>query len=293
MALEQGWYGQAREHFEQALTLDASNREAMKGLARANEMLSRKAAKAAERTKQEPPRRIGRQRRIEEKKREGWGRALTRWFKKRSRRGKVAILAGVPLLLICLCSGLADVISPTPEATLTPIPVRHEVEASPTPGISEATPTPLPPTATPMPTDTPMPTATPKPHAVVEELVREALGAGNRDVDRISKIKMASDGWVTVDWAIDDNLTEGMTKTGAKIDICDVAEALCQNGFCDGLTMHGSFSMQDVYGSVSELTVVGVVLRPETLARINWEHFDFHDIYFIADTVELHPAFED
>jgi hypothetical protein len=43
MALEQGWYDQARDYFEQALALDASNREAMKGLARVNEILSRKA----------------------------------------------------------------------------------------------------------------------------------------------------------------------------------------------------------------------------------------------------------
>lgn len=41
MALEQGWYDQAREHFEQALELDASNREAMKGLARVNEITNR------------------------------------------------------------------------------------------------------------------------------------------------------------------------------------------------------------------------------------------------------------
>jgi len=44
MALEQGWYDQAREYFEQALALDTSNREAMKGLARVNEILSRKVA---------------------------------------------------------------------------------------------------------------------------------------------------------------------------------------------------------------------------------------------------------
>jgi hypothetical protein len=48
MALEQGWYEQAREYFEQALALDAGNREAMKGLARVNEILSRRAAKAVE-----------------------------------------------------------------------------------------------------------------------------------------------------------------------------------------------------------------------------------------------------
>jgi hypothetical protein len=44
MALEQGWYDQARDYFEQALALDASNRQALKGLARINEILSRKAA---------------------------------------------------------------------------------------------------------------------------------------------------------------------------------------------------------------------------------------------------------
>jgi hypothetical protein len=44
MALEQGWYEQACEYFEQALALDASNREAMKGLARINEILSRREA---------------------------------------------------------------------------------------------------------------------------------------------------------------------------------------------------------------------------------------------------------
>ncbi len=55
MALEQGWYDKAREHFEQALALDADNREAMKGLARANEILSRKAAMPVEPMEAETP----------------------------------------------------------------------------------------------------------------------------------------------------------------------------------------------------------------------------------------------
>jgi uncharacterized protein HemY len=44
MALEQGWYDQAHQYFEQALTLDASNRKAMKGLARVYERLSSRGA---------------------------------------------------------------------------------------------------------------------------------------------------------------------------------------------------------------------------------------------------------
>ena len=165
MALEQGWYDQAREYFKQALALDASNREAMKGLARANEILSRKAAAAAKPI-EEAVRRVEPKHRIPEKKREGWGQSLIGWFKKRSRRGKIAVLAGVPLFLICLCSSLVSVISPTPEATPTPIPARHEVEVSPTPRLIEATPTPIPPgpTTPVQATPTPVPaTATPIP----------------------------------------------------------------------------------------------------------------------------------
>jgi len=44
MAVEQGWYDQAREYFEQAVALDASNREAMKGVARVYEILSSRGA---------------------------------------------------------------------------------------------------------------------------------------------------------------------------------------------------------------------------------------------------------
>ena len=54
MALEQGWYDQAREYFEQALALDPANREAMKGLARVNEILGRKEATAVEPIQGEP-----------------------------------------------------------------------------------------------------------------------------------------------------------------------------------------------------------------------------------------------
>jgi tetratricopeptide (TPR) repeat protein len=48
MGLETGYYEQARDYFEQVLELNPSNREAMRGLARANEILSRRKAAAAE-----------------------------------------------------------------------------------------------------------------------------------------------------------------------------------------------------------------------------------------------------
>jgi tetratricopeptide (TPR) repeat protein len=50
MGLETGYYEQARDYFEQVLEIDPSNREALKGLARANEILSRRKDAAAEPT---------------------------------------------------------------------------------------------------------------------------------------------------------------------------------------------------------------------------------------------------
>jgi len=162
MGLETGQYEQAREDFEKVLALDPSNREAMKGLARVNEILSRREA-LAERTWVEPvesQRRIAQARSIPEKRVERQQRSPVQWFRERSRLGKLAVVVGIPLLFLCLCVGLTSVISPTPEATPTP------VWGTVTPMRVEATPTPILPT--PKPTYSPQPTATPPTQKPVE-----------------------------------------------------------------------------------------------------------------------------
>jgi len=54
IGLETGYYEQARDYFERVLALDPSNREAMKGLARVNEILSRREAPGVEVIQGEP-----------------------------------------------------------------------------------------------------------------------------------------------------------------------------------------------------------------------------------------------
>jgi len=54
MALEQGWYDQKRDYFEQALALDASNREAIEGLAQISEILGRRMAVPVEPIEDKP-----------------------------------------------------------------------------------------------------------------------------------------------------------------------------------------------------------------------------------------------
>jgi len=163
MGLEAGQYEQAREDFKKVLALDPSNREAMKGLARVNEILSRREALAAEPTRVEPvkpQRRTAQPRSIPEKRMEGQQRSPVQWFRERSRLGKLAVVVGVPLLLLCLCAGLVSLVSPTPEAT--PTPVRVTV----TPTSVEVTSTPSLPT--PKPTYSPQPTAPPPTQKPVE-----------------------------------------------------------------------------------------------------------------------------
>ena len=115
MALEQGWYDQAREYFEQALDLDASNQDSLKGLVRANEILSRRTPTPAEPIGDQPvtpPRKVAR------KVQTG---SLIQWFREQPRSRKMIVLSGVQVLFMFLYVGLADIINPTPKATPTPV----------------------------------------------------------------------------------------------------------------------------------------------------------------------------
>jgi hypothetical protein len=195
-----------------------------------------------------------------------------------------------------LFEGAEELPTPTSIPTDTPIPAPTETGAPTETPAPTDTPSPTftpGPTNTPEPTDTPAPpTETPSPEQAIERIVEDTLGTCNRDVQRIQELRVANDGWVHIKWAINDNLTEGMIKNGAKLDVTEVAEALCEAGYCNGLTMRGTFSMVDQYGNTSEDVVVEVVLSPGTLDKINWENFLFENIYAIADSANIHPAFQ-
>ncbi len=93
IGLETGYYDQARGHFEQVLALDPSNQEAMKGLARANEMLLRGGGvRWTERIKPtrqpepvEPPPTAEPQRVVPEKRTQEWQRPPVQGDQERSR----------------------------------------------------------------------------------------------------------------------------------------------------------------------------------------------------------------
>jgi hypothetical protein len=139
IALEQGWYDKAHEYFEQALALDASKREAMRGLARVNEILSRRAGVPVKRIQYKPVQPLGeveQERSISEKGAKGWQRSLTQWFRERSRPGKLAVMVGVSFLLLCLCVGLASKAGLIPETMLPLLTLWPTATPTPEPGYS-------------------------------------------------------------------------------------------------------------------------------------------------------------
>jgi hypothetical protein len=208
---------------------------------------------------------------------------------KRSRTSLYVVIGLVALFVCCICPlvyalttgamrsiGLLPTLTPTYTPTHTPPP--------------SPTATPEPPTPTPPPTDTPTPES---PETKARRIVEEALGSGNRDIERITAFAM-SEAEIYVAWTINDNLTGNMIVDGAKLDIVDVAEALDKSGLLTGsLRMEGSFPMVDVYGNAEEMIVVKIDLSQETLNKINWDGFDFNKIYIVADTAWVHPGFEE
>ena len=129
MALEQGWHSKAREYFEQVLAVDATNQEAVDGLARVNEILSRRMPTPVEPKRAEsaqPSRKVSLEPtrpEVEPAKPKPGVKLAAMWKGK----GHWLILAVIPVVLLVLAVAyqrIVPVAHPAPTATLvlTPIP---------------------------------------------------------------------------------------------------------------------------------------------------------------------------
>lgn len=228
--------------------------------------------------------------------------------------GKIVVIVGL-LLLVCICCSAFSLIStssPTYKATATArAAVRATELAKPTNTLSPTetpmptntlgptatsrpTNTPLPtntlgPTETPRPTETPQPTLSPS--EILHQSIIETLGTGNRDVERLSDFEAADE--IFIQWTINDNLTEDMIKGGAQIDVTDMLKTIAHSDITyDSVRLHGTFPLVDKYGNVTETAVVKVVYTADTIQKINWDNFIFKNVYDIADSMLLHPAFQ-
>jgi hypothetical protein len=99
---------------------------------------------------------------------------------------------------------------------------------------------------------------------------------------------------VTARYKISENLTAGLTKDGARIDTVSIlkyAQAAYPN--LAEVDVDASADMVDTYGNTKYEQVATLIYTRATLDKINWENFDFKNVWNvpIALPVYIHPAF--
>lgn len=141
-----------------------------------------------------------------------------------------------------------------------------------------------------LPADTPTPAS---PEERLRAAIVAALGEGNRGIERVEKVEMNLD-VINVKWAIDDNLTDEMIKRSARYDISRMLKAIQETGVAYYIVnFEGTFSMIDQLGNTEERSVVWATYGSETVEQINWDRFLLDNMYDVASTHKLHPAFEE
>ena len=128
--------------------------------------------------------------------------------------------------------------------------------------------------------------------ALRSALARE-LGTVNREgVKRLSTVKL-DNGQLTVKWAIDDNLTENMIKTGARLDVQNILKTVKASDVdASVIVLRGTFAMQDAYGNASEDVVMTLTYFDSTLAKMQLANLTGDQVVALADEQFIVPAFQ-
>jgi hypothetical protein len=97
-----------------------------------------------------------------------------------------------------------------------------------------------------------------------------------------------------VRFRVGDNLTNGMIRSGAKVDIQRILQAADESGLeFHEITVFGSFPLVDKLGNESLDVVTKATYEGSTIKNINWNNFLFKNVYDIAQYHWLHPAFRE
>ena len=130
----------------------------------------------------------------------------------------------------------------------------------------------------------------------IEQLQREliqVLGKSNRGIARTYKIQ-DENGNIKIGFTVNDNITKGFVRFGAKSDIEKILKATeSLAGKYSEVIVIGTFSLTDKFGNSKESRVIEATYTRNTINKINWQGFLIDDIYAIADSVWLHPDFKE
>ena len=122
------------------------------------------------------------------------------------------------------------------------------------------------------------------------EVISE-LGSSNRDVNRLQDLTYA-ESTMRVRWAIDDNLTQGMIRTGARIDASNILRLIAQSGLpYQTVEIQGTFPLADLLGNSEESIVIQAAYTRATLDRVNWDNFLYDNVFLISEGSMIHQEF--
>jgi hypothetical protein len=187
-------------------------------------------------------------------------KAATRWA-----RGHKALTALAFFLLISAVGAVGQAIDPTPPAT----------ETAATAGQPEPPPQ--------------------TPETILGDAIKRQLDDGNRKgVDRLLPVTVNATGTYTVTIAVNDNLTEGLTKDGLRLDVLNIIKAAKAQEPQDlkQLQVIGTYSLSDKFGAAHEAQVLDATFSRSVVDQIQPDGIDFKKILDLADVgLTLHPTF--
>ena len=120
----------------------------------------------------------------------------------------------------------------------------------------------------------------------------QALGTSNRDIRRVSPVEVQGSHLI-IQWAINNNITEGMTRSGARIATRDILQVLSDTSLLfDTAQLIGSFPFVDRLGNSTTMRVVNATYTSDLISQINFENFLFENSYELAESAVIHPDFQ-
>jgi hypothetical protein len=131
------------------------------------------------------------------------------------------------------------------------------------------------------------------PMAQLKTKLEKDLGKNNRNRPRIAKYEMLPDKELAITWAVDENMSIGLTKDTSRTEGLKIVKALKASGVdYNSVTVHGTYSLVDDFGNSEERNVINASYSKATLDRINTEGVDKKKIFDLADEQTILVAFQ-
>ena len=126
--------------------------------------------------------------------------------------------------------------------------------------------------------------------AVLRESMLQVLGTDHENVPRLKKISYSDPeaGDITIIWAIKDNGSQTSTKANAQKDAVNILKVLEINKTrFIYVILIGTFTTQGADGNVAEIQAMSLGFNKSKLDKVDWEVFQFSDIYDLADVADV------